>query len=154
MKILLIGIGSLGLISICHGQSNIVSGGNQASGSGGSITYSIGQVDYSNAESVNNNFNEGVQQPFDVTPLNDLNELELEVNIYPNPSSDKAIVKISNANGLDLSLQLFDAGGKLISEQGINSEETVLSLTDLAAGAYTIQITDTIKSQNFKLIKY
>jgi opacity protein-like surface antigen len=154
MKILFLSVSTCLFYSYVNAQSNIVAGGNQASGTGGSITYSIGQVDYSNEESTNHNYNEGVQQPFDVSPINNVSELTLEVSLYPNPSSESAILKIEGATNLGLQLELFDVAGKLISIQPIHEVETVLSLQELAAGNYTLRISNKTLIQDYKLIKY
>ncbi|WP_159476557.1 T9SS type A sorting domain-containing protein [Dyadobacter sp. 3J3] len=49
-------------------QANVSSGGN-ATGSGGSVSYSLGQIFYTSVAVSNGKVSQGVQQPFDSAPL-------------------------------------------------------------------------------------
>ena len=46
-------------------ESANVSGG-EATGSGGTVSYTIGQVAYTNHTGTNGNINQGVQQPYEI----------------------------------------------------------------------------------------
>lgn len=135
--------------SFVFSQANITSSGGDASGMGGSASFSVGQIDYSNQANANNNFHEGVQQPFEFFELLALIESDLDIDIYPNPSSDLVNIRLE---GLDVKVSLFDLNGKRLIEQSFNSE-TSISLHEYPAAEYLLQIEAEGKLSSYKIIK-
>jgi hypothetical protein len=110
------------------GQSGIVTSGNNAAGTGGSVSYSIGQTVYSTVSGTNGTVSQGVQQPLEisvVTGIKDASGIIPEIYVYPNPANGYVKIVIENYEIEDLSYQLSDllltsylggesiAGGKL-----------------------------------------
>lgn len=79
-----------------------------------------------------------------------LEELVPNTSIYPNPATEQIIVQTPNGEQLFIYNQL----GELVKEIQLNSGETMVELTELANGIYTIQIShqNGMKSAH-KLIK-
>ncbi len=136
-------------------QATVTSGGN-ASGSDGSVSYSIGQVNYTFSTSVSGSLNQGVQQPFEIFTLgtDDFQNINLLITVYPNPTVNTIILKIDNSNLDTLNFQLFDINGKQILSQKISTVETLIDLQNLAAAIYLLKINDTYKTiKTFIIIK-
>ena len=137
-------------------QQATVASGENATGSGGSVSYSIGQVNYTFSTSAIGSINQGVQQPFEISTLGTDNyqNINLLMTVYPNPTVNTIILKIDN-NYLDsLNFQLVDINGKQILSKTISEAETLIDLQNLAAAIYLLKINDTEKTiKTFKIIK-
>ena len=73
---------------------------------------------------------------------------------YPNPTTANLNLKITNYAIENLDYQLFDISGRIISQHKITSEETAISMENLAAGNYIVQVSDNGKTlKTFKIIK-
>ncbi|MGD0341661.1 MAG: hypothetical protein ABSA76_08155, partial [Bacteroidales bacterium] len=57
-----------------HAQSTITTSGGNASGSGGSASYTIGQVVYSTITGTNGSSAQGVQQPYEISIITGIAE--------------------------------------------------------------------------------
>jgi hypothetical protein len=143
------------LISKVHSQNSVIVAGGDAIGTGGKVSYSIGQIAYTYASGTNGSVNQGVQQPFEISTLgiDDFPNITLEMTVYPNPTTNFVSLKISELSN-NLSFQLFDISGKLISNKKISDLETQISFDNLNAAIYLIQIIDNNKTiKTFKIIK-
>ena len=72
-------------------QSTIPASGGNASGIGGSVSYSIGQVVYTKFTGTNGSSTQGVQQPFEIsviTGIEEARDISLEIVVFPNPATD------------------------------------------------------------------
>lgn len=134
------------------GQQNAVSAGGDASGTGGSVSYSIGQVDYINSSGSNGNSNEGVQQPYEFFQEVGLEEEIIVSAVYPNPTTD--IIQIEFENAAQRKLELFDQNGKLVLNSTCSDSNTSLDLSALAKGSYMLSVHRDQKTQTIKLIKH
>lgn len=135
-------------------QQNTVATGGDASGANGSVSFSVGQIDYVNTSGTNGNSNEGVQQPFEFfdpdsgVPFNsDI------VQLFPNPTNEYVILKMSTLHP-ESKYTLHDASGKLVMEGNIHSEETQLNVSSLSKGMYQLHlITSTTTISTIKIVK-
>ena len=116
------------------------------------MAYSVGQIDYSHVDGTNNSYNEGVQQPYEFYITSGLDELDIGISIFPNPSNGEITISLTQT-GLSPELELFDAAGKLILQRTLTQSESQLQLRDYATGVYTLRLTANSKSQTFKIIK-
>ena len=149
----LICVGCIALASGINAQENSVSSGGDASGTGGSVSYSIGQIDYvsgSNGAS----YNEGVQQPYEffvTVGLEELNDLSIE--LFPNPVTDELTIKTKEYDGLRF--QLVDNSGRIVLFDQLTSEEHQLNVSQLAAGEYHLRINSSTNNiGTYQLIKH
>ena len=136
-------------------QSNTIPGGGTATGSGGSSTFTIGQIDYSNSSGANGSDNQGVQQPFEFFKDSGLDGFSLvELSLYPNPTTDQIVLK-SEQTSRKLNSQLFDNTGKLLLNGAIYETETLINMHALSAGEYHISIQEQNEQiESFKIIKH
>ncbi len=137
-------------------QNAIVASGGNATGSGGSSSYSVGQVIYTNAVGTNGSINQGVQQPVEIFNLgtNDFPEITLAMRVYPNPTTAIVNLSIANYNSENINYQLFDLNGRGIQTNKISQKETQISLENLANAIYFLTVSDNNKPlKTFKIIK-
>jgi hypothetical protein len=139
-------------------QATTTSGGN-AVGSGGVITYSIGQVVYtSNKSSNSGSIQQGIQQPYKILTLGtDDPRINLNMQAYPNPTSNyltlniDASISISNQS---FNYQLFDSTGKLIENKKITIVTQNISMENLPSATYFLKVVNNNKDvKTFKIIK-
>lgn len=151
-KLLLTGLYSC--ISIMSwSQQNTVSSGGEATGTGGTASYSVGQIDYSNTTGSNGNINQGVQQPFEFFLVNLDEETFANVQLFPNPTNDFIILQIENITDYE-KFVLLDVNGKLIAEGNIETLETHIDMRELANGQYHLTIQNSNNDiQSIKIIK-
>ena len=139
-----------------YAQQAVSAAGNEASGTGGTSSYTIGQIAYTSNSGASGEVNQGVQQPYEILTtlgIEDKN-ITLEFSAFPNPTSGSMTISVSEYSKEKLSYQLFDKGGKLIEEKAISHQETILSMDQLAPAAYLLKITDDGQLvKEFKIIK-
>ena len=137
-------------------MGTILTTGNDATGSSGSVTYSIGQVFYTYIGKSVYNVAQGIQHQEINTFLgteDDIIKNDAEIFVFPNPTTD--FVKI-NMKGLELeegqqTYQLFDIHGRLIEQNKINQTETQISLSNLSSSLYILQVS--VNNEIFKTFK-
>lgn len=137
-------------------QTAIVASGGNATGSGGSSSYSVGQVVYTNAIGSNGSNNQGVQQPVEIFTLgnDDFPAITLTMSVFPNPTTAGVNLSIVNYNSENISYQLFDFNGRIVKSDKINQKETEISLDNLSNGIYLLTVSDNNKPlKTFKIVK-
>jgi len=156
MKLLLYSFAFLFYSLNSNAQQTITTTGGNSSGSGGSISYSVGQTGYKSNSGTTGSLNAGVQQPYEFYHLgiNEVKEIRLYCSVFPNPTQANVILKIDFQNLENLSYTLTDVDGKLINSQKIISKETVLPMQNLSSATYFLSVLNSNKQlQNFKIIK-
>ncbi len=137
-------------------QQNTVSTGGNASSVGGSVSYSIGQIDYETSSNANETVSQGVQQPFEIYPLA-VDELfsSLEINLFPNPTSDFIHLTIGDLSKSEyLSYQLTDASGRLIQSARISDKSIQIDVQHLSTASYFLNVfVGERPAKSFTLIK-
>lgn len=138
-------------------QQAIPTTGGNATGSGGSMSYTIGQVAFTYQASLNGYVSQGVQQPYEISVALATEEaigITLDCIVYPNPTTSYVILKINNHSIENLTYYIFDINGKDITKNKITNQETVIYMENLAAATYFIKIMDNTKElKTFKIIK-
>jgi hypothetical protein len=140
---------------VCSQEAIPVSAG-EASGSGGSVSYTVGQVFYTTNTAATGTVSQGVQHPFDFQTLSnpELTTVNLSALTYPNPTSDYVTLKISDSALDGLSYTLFDITGKAISNGTITNGDTQISMQQFAIGIYILKVNRHNQGlKTFKIIK-
>ena len=143
-------------INFCHSQSNTITTGSDASNTDGSISYSIGQIDYISSSNSNIFINQGVQQPFEIVTLsgNEIKDIQISAQVYPNPTINNLIISIQNYNYENLSYKLLDIRGREIIEGKISNDDTIVNMQSYASATYILKLEDNNKEiKTFKIIK-
>jgi Secretion system C-terminal sorting domain len=76
---------------------------------------------------------------------------DLEVKLFPNPTSDK--ITIQSDNFKNTTLQIFDNLGRQILQQNLTKSETVLDISNFQTGQYLLQIEREGKRNVYKIMK-
>jgi hypothetical protein len=144
--------------SLSYAQQGPVAAGTSTAGAGGSISYSIGQIDYIAPTGSGGNSNEGLQQPYELfvvsTSLKEKDNL-ISVNVFPNPVSNSVSIDYKNSNFQGHSYRLTDVNGKIISENKIIETQSKIDVAELNSGVYFILISDSFSPiKTYKLIKH
>lgn len=144
-----------GLLKINAQEAKVASGGN-ATGTGGTVSYSIGQIADKTQTGANGTITQGVQQPFEIVTLSgsEFTNIRLEAIVYPNPTITNITLKIPDSNLENLNYQLFDIQGRLVSDGKISNKETTFNMEQYAAATYILRINSNTKElKTFKIIK-
>jgi hypothetical protein len=150
-------ISALSASSLLFGQQTVLTAGAEATGTGGTISYSVGQVVYQTSVGANGSLTEGVQQPYEISVLNSVPEaagISLTCSAYPNPTTDYLTLKVENYVFNSLRYQLFDIQGKLVASKIITSDQTSIPMNAFSPATYILKV---IHSNNeistFRIIK-
>jgi len=145
LKLLALIVSALGLTGL-QAQNAVPATGGNASGSGGTVSYSVGQVVYTTNTGTNGSEAQGVQQPFEISIVTELKEakgIDLVVSAYPNPATAYVKLKVdaSASPGLrSISYQLFDINGKLLENKKIEGPETRIAMSNLVPATYILKV--------------
>lgn len=152
----LIFIIGFGYINI-QAQEVISTSGGDASGSGGTSSFSVGQVTYTTNIGTDGSVAQGVQQPYEisiVTEVEEAKEISLSFSVYPNPTTNFLKLNIGNYTPENLNYQLYDASSKIIESKKVFTIETSIFMENTARGIYFLKIIENNKVvKTFKIIK-
>jgi hypothetical protein len=136
-------------------QNGTVASGGDASGTGGSVSSSIGQIDFIAENGTTGSVAQGLQQPFEIYIITGIEAtgINLSASVFPNPTAEQVTISVKDLLP-GMSYTLSDAQGKLIKTGQLETEETTLSLVELKKAAYFITIKNNSKEvKTFKIIK-
>ena len=129
--------------------------GGDATGSGGSVAYSVGQIVYTTHTGTTGSVAQGVEQAYEIYSVG-IKEtaLNISLSVFPNPTSDYLTLKVEDYNNEALNYTLLDEQGRLVLNEQITTQDTQVAMSTLARGSYFINIVQTNKKiQTFKIIK-
>jgi len=156
VKLIYVFLFGIGIFAIQAQETTLTSGSN-VSGSGGSVSYSVGQVVYTTNTGTSGSVAQGVQQPFEisvVTGIEENKDITLQCNAYPNPTSDFLILKMENYILESCNYQLYDVNGKLLENKRIEGNETSIDMLNLVPATYFLKVIQNEKEvKTFKIIK-
>ena len=142
-------------ISLCA-QSSVNGAGAEATGQGGSLSYSVGQVVYSSSSSSAGSVSAGVQQAYEVSVATQVSEtnLNIDASVYPNPTTDFLILNVSEIEE-NYTYQVTDINGKQLNTGLINNTKTSLDFSSYVIGTYFIKLSGQVNSniKTFQVIK-
>ncbi len=138
-------------------QSNTVASGGEATGSGGTVSYTIGQVAYFTETGSTGTVNHGVHQPYEIfvyVGLEEAKGITLQCFAYPNPTTEYVKLKVENHKTKNMTYQLYNIKGELFENSKIEGKETNIDMSKLIAAMYFLKITYNYKEiKTFKIIK-
>lgn len=141
-----------------YAQQSISSSGGEATGSGGTLSYTVGQLVYTSINSINgSSLSLGVQQTYSVSVTTELKNnlnISLKCSIFPNPTTNYLRLKIENMEIKNLSYQLYNIKGQMLKTNPLESIETNINISQLQSSNYllkVIQNNQVVKS--FNIIK-
>jgi hypothetical protein len=151
--LLFLGIGFQGILA----QETISASGGNASGIGGSSSYSVGQILYTTNTGTTGVITQGVLQPYEIfviTGSEIVKNIELVCSVYPNPTVNFIKLKVSNPAFKALNYQLIDSEGNILENKKIKGNETDISMVERISAIYFIKIfLHNQEIKTFKIIK-
>ena len=151
LSVLLLGLG----LTAKAQQATTATGGN-VSGSGGTVAYSVGQIVYTTNIGTTGSVAQGMQQPYEISIVLGIedNSIKLELNAYPNPTSNFLTLNLGKAELSTLNFQLYDISGKLIESRKIISSSETITMENLPTATYFLKVTNNNNEvKTFKIIK-
>ena len=145
-----LGVGGL------QAQEAVTATGGDATGTGGSSSYSVGQVVYTTNTGTNASVAQGVQQPYEISASVgiDVIEINLELVAYPNPTNNALTLNIGNYSNEKLTYQLYDMQGKLLDSKQVVNSSTTMGMQDLPVSTYLLNVLDDNSLiKTFRIIK-
>lgn len=142
--------------SFCQGQESTNTAGGDATGSGGTVAYSVGQVVYTTNTGSTGSVAGGVQHAYEIFTVG-IKEtaLNISLTVFPNPTTENLTLQISDYNNEQLSYQLFDMQGKQLSNGQITAQQTQINMNSFPTATYFINVVnqENKKVQSFKIVK-
>ena len=139
-----------------HAQKTVPATGGEATGTGGTTSYSVGQVVYTTNTGSNGSIAQGVQQPYEISITTGVNETSINLNlsVYPNPTTNFLNLKFDSEKLENLSYQLYDLQGKVIENNKVNDNSTKIKMEALPKAIYFLKVTKNKEIvKTFKIIK-
>ncbi len=138
------------------GQESINTSGQNVSGNGGTVSYSIGQIVYETYTATDGMISEGVQQPTElaISALEKIKKDNHWVTTYPNPTNESFTLEIKNVELSDFQFQLYDTKGDILQNKKIKNRQTKVIMSNLLPAIYLLRVIQKEKEViTFKIIK-
>lgn len=146
----------LGSGLLANAQNGLHTSGGNASGTGGNISFSLGQLVYTQHSGTSGSIALGVQHPFEIFSVG-ISEVKtsLSVSLFPNPTTESIMLQTDGIREGQLHYRLTDLQGKLLQESVLAREQTSISMMDLPPAAYFLRVLNSENKsiQTFKIIK-
>ncbi len=148
----------MGLSSLSAQEAIPVSGGN-ASGTGGTVSFSVGQVAYTVVDGTEYSISQGVQQPYNITVVTGVGNaslISLSCSVYPNPATDYLILRVDGYTPSKdkLEYRLFNVSGSLLSQGKVDDSEVRVQVANLSPATYFLKVMEQGQDvKTFKIIK-
>jgi hypothetical protein len=144
-------------VTTIQAQNTIPATGGNASGVGGSASYTVGQIAYDTNTGTNGSVAEGVQQPYEISVVVGIEKARytnIHCTVYPNPATDLLTLEVEIPDSENLVYQLYDMMGKLLVSKKLIDIKTNISMREFAPATYVLKVTDNQKVvETFKIIK-
>jgi len=72
---------------------------------------------------------------------------ETEINVYPNPTIESITIEVNNKELIRNKeiITITDLTGKIVKTSALNSDNNIISVTDLKAGVYIVKVGNTVR---------
>lgn len=157
MKKLYILTSLIAISNLTNAQTNqelVATSGDHFTNGNIQLSWSIGEVVIETVSNSTNTLTQGFHQTnLSIVGIENFT-LNIEMDVYPNPTQDILTIKIPNY--LNTKYELYDLNGKLLSQNQINGELTNVNLNNLSTGNYLLKVSEilTKETKTFKIIKH
>ena len=155
-NLVIIGCSLVFAVKTSTAQQAAVAVGGNASGSGGYVSYSVGQIDFTTNTGPNGYVNQGVQQTYEIKVVLGIEEeqINLDVQVYPNPTTSNLTLNVGQHELTNLEFQVLDMLGKIIENKKITSTIETIEMDNLPDATYFLTVIYNEQSiKTFKIIK-
>jgi hypothetical protein len=108
------------------------------------LSWTLGEIVVDTYNSGGNILTQGFHQPeLLITSIEELSELDLTVNIFPNPAADFINIEFTG-NKTDMIVELFDMRGKEVTRLDLSAYqmETGINVSNIGSGGYLLRLTE------------
>lgn len=134
-------------------QEVISSQGDSYSNTNNTLDFTIGEPVVETVTDGTNSLTQGFHQTLlTITSIEDF-DVDLGVNIFPNPTAEKVNLTIEKFEGV--TFYLFDVTGKLLQEALITEQQTFIKVSGYAKGSYLLKLEgkENKSLKTYKIIK-
>ena len=132
-------------VVICTAQRSVNCNGGDVTGKSGSMSYTVGQIDYSIIESVSGQASLGVQQPVELIKSGET--MTLSCVVYPNPANTELHLQSDDSDYQLFNYSLFDLEGRLlVRENGVSINKSI-QIEKLPTGTYVLYVSNAKKDE-------
>ena len=167
MKKYLIIVGLMFSGSTClNAQSSMVATGGELTGSGGSASISVGQVNYQSVSGSTGASLGGVQQAFELFEVKSWKDVPywnepiepglpilVDLTLFPNPTPRSITVRVTDYQGEVLNYRILDIVGREMANGIISQPEVTIDMEELPAATYFMEVKQGERASVYKLIK-
>jgi hypothetical protein len=153
----------LGLaLTTSYAQQATNATGSTAVGTGGSATYSVGQIANETNTSAEGSVAQGVQHAYEIFEVSEgpvqfreiYKGVTLSVSAKLTPNTDLLLLQIPNLGASKVTFQLFTLQGKLVQSHNITQMQTDIDMNSLSPAPYFAKIMQgNVALKTFKIIK-
>jgi hypothetical protein len=138
-----------------YAQHAFTAAGGDASGSGGAVSYSVGQVFYTSQSGGTGISSPGVQHAYEIYTVGIAEYgISLSVTVYPNPSDEYLFLEVSDYLQSKLLYRLYDMNGRLLMAESVGNLKTRIDTGTLLPATYILTVMqENSKNQSFIIIK-
>lgn len=136
-------------------QESVNSTGGEAFGTGGTVSFSVGQVFYTTNTGSSGLVEQGVQHAYVISSVGLAEATTLNPELYPNPTSNKLNLLVSASEVDQHYFVLLDTQGRLILKDKIILGQTQIDVENITSSTYFLEIfnQNDQKLHQFKIIK-
>ena len=150
------------LLFLCAGaqsqtitQQLISSSGDEFKNNTYQLVWSIGETVTETFSANNQMLTEGFHQSnYIISAINQMSDLEFEINLFPNPTTNLIQLKIQNDKLENLHFVISDLSGKMILSENLIIVNQQINLTKYLSGIYILSVYNQNQLlKTFKIIK-
>ncbi len=140
--------------ALLPGQAAFVATGANSDEGATQLSLSVGQLTFLHFSAPGGVVAQGVQQPFFVVSVEDVNALPFNCSLYPNPTAADLTLKVSELPVPDLTFRLYDLNGRTLASGPVADLETRIPTASLRPATYFLLVNDGRGgSLSFKIVK-
>ncbi|MBK6949589.1 MAG: T9SS type A sorting domain-containing protein [Haliscomenobacter sp.] len=138
---------------LCLSQTNIIGGGGNGSGTGGTMSFSVGQLLVGAVYGPTGSVDYGAESPFEIFVITPVVERQLSAQIraFPNPFSGELNLEVRSLENKPMEYYLVDSAGRVVHRGKLQAVNTPFDFNGLAPGIYFLRIQT--REQLLKTIK-
>ncbi len=140
-----------------HAQSAVLTAGGDAIGTNGSCNFAIGELCFGSASDLDGSINMGVIQDYTISISTDFitpEQSDVEINAFPNPTSNLLTLSVGESDLNNLYYTLFDALGNIVDGKQITTVQSFVDMSKYPFGCYILKIYNHSKHiKTLKIIK-
>ena len=135
-------------------QDAVPAAGGNGTGTGGSMSYTVGQVVYTANTGSNGSVSQGVQHAYDIVNTIEETENISLVMAYPNPVADALTLRVDEDDLTGFSYELYNNQGQLVNTNLILNNQTLVAMNELSTSTYFLKVKKNDQVvQSFTIVK-